>query len=739
MSVSTRITDLFADTRYEDTIRETERFLQANPSSTTALHLKSVAHYQLGEYAACLAELDQAARTAEDGGIEEIGLRLAVLHANVLLEQGRYMDVRARVAAHLSSGKNVRADGELRLPMAWAAYFEADYDAAAREGIRIFDDAAGEHFTRGRAALCAGLATSRAAGPDRAHDLLLCAHQHLTQSQTLFGASPLVRDLYLMQAEVAGGLANDALHALLQAAASAPGDGKFSELVMQTCGLYRAHLDGDPIEDAVREAVAWGVKRPWVALLPGAGVVESPADAQRARERAQRNSDAKAKARAEKEAATQAAAEAEALAAVRAEAEAQARAEAEAKARAEAEAKARAEAEAQARAEAEAQARAEAEAKARAEAEAKARAEAEAQARAEAEADARAEAEARVLIAEADAEAEAKAKAKAGVPPKPASGVHRLPSSEARSSGAPPRPGIGTPILPANTTDSSRAPAQSGSGVVPKPASGAIRIPPGAQGSNTTLPSRSFTGTILVCGSDRTGKVLEEALRGTVFRVAHRCPDVATGVSMCATAHPQLVLIDLQLLSGLSREQAKASTLLQPFLDGDPQCRLGVIYSVQTRVHLPEALRAGARAQIEQPFDPLRVIEALGVLIAPRSTREPRWEIKRPIACSWKEQEPSGFLDGLGKGNRFVSKCIDPLGVEAHLPVALKVGKTIRLSVEVPGGKPLHTLARVVSCRHDAALKHHLVKLAFWQLAPEARDQLLALLGSLPDKAGGHG
>ena len=707
MSVSTRITDLFADTRYEDTIRETERFLQANPSSTTALHLKSVAHYQLGEYAACLAELDQAARTAEDGGIEEIGLRLAVLHANVLLEQGRYMDVRARVAAHLSSGKNVRADGELRLPMAWAAYFEADYDAAAREGIRIFDDAAGEHFTRGRAALCAGLATSRAAGPDRAHDLLLCAHQHLTQSQTLFGASPLVRDLYLMQAEVAGGLANDALHALLQAAASAPGDGKFSELVMQTCGLYRAHLDGDPIEDAVREAVAWGVKRPWVALLPGAGVVESPADAQRARERAQRNSDAKAKARAEKEAATQAAAEAEALAAVRAEAEAQARAEAEAKARAEAEAKARAEAEAQARA--------------------------------EAEADARAEAEARVLIAEADAEAEAKAKAKAGVPPKPASGVHRLPSSEARSSGAPPRPGIGTPILPANTTDSSRAPAQSGSGVVPKPASGAIRIPPGAQGSNTTLPSRSFTGTILVCGSDRTGKVLEEALRGTVFRVAHRCPDVATGVSMCATAHPQLVLIDLQLLSGLSREQAKASTLLQPFLDGDPQCRLGVIYSVQTRVHLPEALRAGARAQIEQPFDPLRVIEALGVLIAPRSTREPRWEIKRPIACSWKEQEPSGFLDGLGKGNRFVSKCIDPLGVEAHLPVALKVGKTIRLSVEVPGGKPLHTLARVVSCRHDAALKHHLVKLAFWQLAPEARDQLLALLGSLPDKAGGHG
>lgn len=263
----TMIFNFFSSYRYEDVVAETGRFLKSVPESATANYVRAQALYHLGQYDEAIQILERALAGWAQREPEAVRLQLGALLANVMIEKGWFGAARALAERSVPETAAAREEkGEMLLAAAWAAYFDRSFAAAFDWTARIFA-LSGEHFTCGRAALCAALAARQGGETDRGAAYLLKARHHLLLAQNLLGHPGPVRQLYLTQVDVARHRSSEALVRADLETAQLPATTKITVQLREAIKLYRLHLGGTAIGGLLAGAAQRGVKRTWVALL----------------------------------------------------------------------------------------------------------------------------------------------------------------------------------------------------------------------------------------------------------------------------------------------------------------------------------------------------------------------------------------------------------------------------------------------------------------------------------------
>ncbi len=839
--MSTTIINFFSEAQYEEVVRETEGFLKRVPANPTAVHLKAQAHYQLGEYEACIRLLERAIVYLVGREPLETRLSLASLLANAMLEQGRYEEVRDLVAHSVPEESTAREEyGELLLASAWAAHFEGLFHLADRATTRIFE-ISGEHFTNGRAALCAALTARREGELHRGKAYLVKAVHHLSQAENLFGNPRAVCSVYILQAQIARRGSGDSFAAVRVELAALPKGSKIATLLREAVDLYARFVAKEPVAAAVSEAVLNGVKRTWMALLPGAQArphptVDEPEElaAPLASEAQPFDPQASAEApwaevrvsEAENDAPPAASAppveeSAKAAPPVAASAKPMSPAETEAGAMPVAAIEP-----ASGESAPVAGATVGLAGEERTSEDLPVLEEAlPADATPAPTVGSPASPAAGEVTPEKDAPAEDEAGLARSRPPaeelKVLPNLAASPDLDQLFAPAPapalPAPPVTPPQPPAAETRiadgiaaAKAAAAEPGSRSVPravasaKPAEGAApaKAPPAAEGrkpsaappsggasadvpvlvpvpgpkrsptakkpteplpiaapvvdalsgervieqrlrklqvrteADSTLLRRSKTppGTILLVEpNDGVARGFGEAIKDTTFKVAARSLTVEDALEKYVLMRPTLVVVDLAAPGVTGVGPPGIPAFVRMFLELDPHCKIAVISSAATKSMVMDAFRHGARTNVEAPFDRHKVLDALTKAVTARSAVEalriPTLELRRPIACSWKPVEKDSLKGLLSNWQSFVARSLDPMGLEANLPAASRVGTMVRLNIEIPGGeKAIQTLAEVTSCKHEPALKHHVVRFSYVKLPTEARDRLVAFL-----------
>jgi len=266
-----------------------------------------------------------------------------------------------------------------------------------------------------------------------------------------------------------------------------------------------------------------------------------------------------------------------------------------------------------------------------------------------------------------------------------------------------------------------------------RPAHPARPVPSVRGDDDATLIRRKggLSGTILLVESvDRVDRAFRQNLVDSPFRVATSVKSVDAALEEYLNLRPAVVVVDV-LAYGASGANGIPS-FVQRFLQVDPHCKIAVLTSAQTKALASESIRQGARMRIEIPLERCALLEALSRTAASRSgveaLRVPTLELKRPVACSWKALE-NGLSDMMGSWHPFVARVLDPMGLDANLDGDLQVGRAVRINIEIPGvAKPLHTLAEVVSCKEDRVFHHYTIRFSFLKLTSEAKDRLVNFL-----------
>ncbi len=701
----TTIVNFFSNARYEDVLAETDRFLRSAPASTTALHLKAQAHYQLGEYEDCIALLERT--IVYLAGNEPLGIRLqlAALLANALIELGRYEEAWDLVTHAVPADSTSREEyGELLLASAWAAYFQGLHTLARQATQRVFE-VSGHDFTCGRGALCAALAAQREGEAHRSKAYLMKAQHHLDQSQACFGNPIQVRDLFLVQVQIARRGTSEMLPRLLRETESLPAGSRIAAFLRNAVGLYHSHCGGQARVSSVIRAVATGVKRSWLALLPGAGerLIPEPAEAPAPRDDAADMAlpmehltwTGPMDGEDEVTAPVEAAPPAEAMVGLDEIPAMPGFPTFELPFSTE---------------------------------------------------------EPAVAIVSGGTRkpvAPAQPVKPVAAPPPPAVPLDPLEAAFARALNRradeaeeslsdaeviervlPPLP-LAPPPAPA--APAARAPSPPPRPAAPpaRPAAPIVRIRSERDATPTRVRIPQAGTVLLVEPTPRISQAFETCLRDSSFRVASCVPDVETALEEYLTVRPTLVVVDLHSRGVSGDGPPGAPTFVNRFLSVDPHCRIVTIWNAQTRGLVKECLRRGARADLEQPFDRARVLDTLTRAQATRSPveamRVPTLELRRPVACSWKFLE-SGIRSLLADWHPFVARTIDPMGLETHLDVIMDSGTIVRLNIEVPGGKPIQAMAEVVACKEEKVLHYFAVRFSFLKLTQEARERLVSFL-----------
>lgn len=697
----TTIANFFSDAHYEQVIAETEQFLKSVPASATAIHLKAQAHYQLGEYEDCVALLERSLVTLARQ--ERLGtrLQLAALLANSLLELGHYEDVRALVDQSVPADSAHREEyGEMLLAGAWAAHFLGDPAQVRADISRVFE-MSGEHFTCGRAAYCAALSAQAIGEPHRAKAYLVKAQTHLSVAHNLFGNPSQVRTVFQVAVQVARRGTGVALDELDSETARLPRGSKICSLLRDAVDLYRQHLAGERMEAAVIAAVSQGVKRTWVAGLPGAAARLDPqgvpaplmAEAGLALTLGRTSSVAL-----------------DSLPAVLGNDDAPLELPEVALDGEPAEL-------------------------------------ADLPAGPVAEIDELPELPPAPVIdmpARVAALLPTPAPADAPTPgsftrvryERPTPRVLPAPKSDTRRMEAP-APAPAPAPVPAPAPAAAAAPAEE---VIPVLAAeaqhGAVRPMPPVRTHEDVTPRggvRVPSGSILLVEPiDRIALGFKLCLRDSTFKVVATAPDIDVALDRYLEHRPSVVVIDLSAHGAFDRANPTAAAFVKRFLDIDPHCRIAVVFNLQTKAAVAEAMRSGARAMVEMPMDRARVLEALVKCVSARTTLEslrvPTLQLRRPVACSWKPMD-TGIRSFVGAWHNFVARALDPMGVEANLDQHLKEGTVVRLNIEMPGtDRTIQTLAEVISSREEKALHCHPTRFSYVKLPPEARDHLISFL-----------
>ncbi len=249
---------------------EVEPQVAAATQADAATQAESSPNPRMGSGSVTSSPPDQATANENGPGRSPIGARvaLALRMAEDRLQRGRFREVGCLLGTVGAVEPAVRERvGGLHLAAAWAAYFMGADAKAVGQVARVFD-CSQDPFVRGCAALCAGLAFRKLGQVDRGIASAALACRQLDLARQSGEGDEAERTLWLAQAQIARGAGGDALEDADRLAAGRTGE--FADPLRKAVQLYRRFLAGEPVSEAVRNAVEGGVMRTWIAMLPGA-------------------------------------------------------------------------------------------------------------------------------------------------------------------------------------------------------------------------------------------------------------------------------------------------------------------------------------------------------------------------------------------------------------------------------------------------------------------------------------
>jgi len=259
---------LFAEYRYEECLQKAAPFLEVAPVDATLCWIAAASHYYLGKYDACVRLVERAIDGLVGLAPDELPAQFGALQVNAMLEIGRYDDVQRLVGLWIGDRPIVHRDqAETVLAGGWAAFFVKRLAAAANASSRVLDWGS-DPFTCGKAALLRGLIAQIEGDPKR--------EPSLRQAVELFsrpvlppGVPPAERVLLLAQAQILIDGDAKVLDTVLEECAQLPSGTRVPEFFQVAVVLYQRHLNQEIISVEVKDAIVTGVKRVWIASLPG--------------------------------------------------------------------------------------------------------------------------------------------------------------------------------------------------------------------------------------------------------------------------------------------------------------------------------------------------------------------------------------------------------------------------------------------------------------------------------------
>lgn len=727
--MATKIARLIEEHRTEEVLAEADRVLQRAPGCVAALRAKAAAQYDLGEYEPCAASLEEALRDLL--GIEPPDVRTGLLEvlAAAWLELGRYDRIEECLEREVSEARPAWAyEGELLLTGAWAAWFQHHGDRVLERTARILESGR-DPYLIGRATLCRALVERQEKRERRASNCLELARGHFDRVPPAGGPPTALVALYLAQIEIARCGAEGDLDRIEREVSRLPAGCALARTVAPTVQAFRRFRTGEPAVVVVKDALAAGGKRPWLAVLPGAHVrvprepagthcggvgiasaaspdPASPAEGAQGAALAQATSEAALPAPAATPnpspalptpvdaPAPQVAAEP-----VAAPGSKEIRAESP---------------------------------------------EGEAPAAGVPASPAPTEEAAASTPAALDA-TPALASAAPSTPSEEwseffqdvdadsaATGSRSTDSRTPTTSPAPAPPAVPSPAdVPAKSPGSpgphspaAQAPVEPPTKSAPRPSTPAAPQPPaparppaGSPGTARKLaPNRH--GILLAMTDDDLARSFEACLEDSGFQVIDRVRSAEEIVDKQALMRSRLVVLDLIVPRG-GVSAAVPGGAVKSLLDLHSSARIVVTCSEKTRFLVMAAMRAGAVAQVGHPFDRSLLIATLNKALTAKPGAEPvaghtlQWT--KPIPCAWRT-EGTAMLALLRKWNSFMSTSLDPRGVVGDFEEKMTPGAQVQLSVDLPGGSPLQCAGEVAFCQREANRHCFVVRFRFTNL-----------------------
>lgn len=299
---------------------------------------------------------------------------------------------------------------------------------------------------------------------------------------------------------------------------------------------------------------------------------------------------------------------------------------------------------------------------------------------------------------------------------------------------AAPRPGARPTPAAMPAPDAPRTPARPAPTATPK--SDAPKKParsPAAQDPGTPAGDEKILSVLAVIPSDWTAHQVVDQLRDSRFRLQARLVRVEDALEAYRRSRADLVILDLGATGAQDVTLAGGSEPVRRFLELDPNARIVVTYSIETKSLLLPALRAGASGQIAQPFDSGQLRFVLVKALTSRSwaPAPSSSTVRTNLACAWKA---SGLLRD-GEWEEFVAHVLDLRGVEGSVDGRLKPGAAGRLRLRLTRLQDaLEVPAQVESWSWDAPRRCGLVRFKFVKIPLDAVDRLSSFLAALRPK-----
>lgn len=195
--------------------------------------------------------------------------------------------------------------------------------------------------------------------------------------------------------------------------------------------------------------------------------------------------------------------------------------------------------------------------------------------------------------------------------------------------------------------------------------------------------------TILLLEPNKTNRdALKEILKGTKYMIVQEVSYGEEALELFDKLHPEVVMLCLLAPGNKSGTGLGGINLVTQFADTDPDARIVVTYTLESKYLVMAALKAGARAHLKKPFTKEGVLHALGTAFTARHGTEAvkkrqSLRLKKPMVVHYKKSNEGFFA----KMRSVISDDISVTGISFKTNEAIPERAILKLKMEFPGLK----------------------------------------------------
>ncbi|MBI5368255.1 MAG: PilZ domain-containing protein [Planctomycetes bacterium] len=226
-------------------------------------------------------------------------------------------------------------------------------------------------------------------------------------------------------------------------------------------------------------------------------------------------------------------------------------------------------------------------------------------------------------------------------------------------------------------------------------------------------------------------EALRESFKGLLTQTAFgvdRC--VANGDEMLEAytkSPPAAVVIDMNAPGHKDKPGDGGMAHLKRLLDLDANARIAVTYTLENKMLVMNALKAGAIAKIKKPFRREEIIEALAVCTGKTKSANVNRagvRLKKSLALKYKKTT-DGFFTRMRNG---ITDDISPTGISFRTEENLQEKTSLKVEISLPGQPAIAAKGQVVRVKPVVGLPMVEIAFTFTDLSPDEADRLRSFI-----------